>query len=126
MDLNKFFANHFGSNVHLTQHVAQRISERLTLNEMNNLELLLKNVLRGLSLGNLPSGFIVSDEKMGYHLICDKTVNANHEVIIHIITFIRGDLKTSEREFLRGSIKKEQHQAEIDMLRAYKKQLETV
>lgn len=124
MDLQKFFENHFGKNVHLTNHLAQRISERLMLSEMGNLDLLLKNVLRGVSLNHLPQGFIVSDEKMGYNLVCDKTMNSKQEPIIHIITFIRGELKDSEREFMRGSIKKEKHQAEIDMLRAYKKQLE--
>lgn len=124
MDLQKFFEKHFGVNVHLTHHVAQRINQRLTLSEMQNLDLLLTNVLKGTSLSNLPSGFVVTDDKMGYYLVCDKTLNGKNEPIIHVITFIRGTMKTSEREFIHGSIKKEQHQKEIDMLRAYQKQLQ--
>jgi hypothetical protein len=124
MDLQKFFAKHFGTQFVLTQHCLCRINERLLAAEMENLDLLLTNVLRGKKLENLPLHFAITDPKMYYSLVCHRETNREGQEIIHIITFVRGPKKLEDLELLAGSIKQEKHQKEIDMLRAYQKQLQ--
>lgn len=120
MDLEKHFSESFGVPARVTSHAFHRIQQRLSKSMLDDLHYLIKAGLRGRSIDRLPEHFAFVDTRYNLGLIGHKEPG-----IIQIGTIIHGKPidKYHDCEAFPVRIDQEKHMAEIEMLRAYQKQL---
>jgi hypothetical protein len=119
MDVEKHFSEAFGMPARVTNHAYHRITQRLTMSMLKDLQFLIKAGLRGRTIASLPEHFAFVDTRYNLGLIGHKEPD-----VINIGTIIHGKPidKYHDCQPFAVRIDQEKHMAEVEMLRAYQKQ----
>lgn len=120
MDVEKHLSEAFGAKVHITRHAFERMDQRLTLKGLNDLGYLVKAGIRERALDRLPGMFAFVDTRYNIGLVAKKEAS-----MVHIVTVIHGKPidRYHDTETIGVRIDREKHMEEVEMLRAYQKQL---